>query len=252
MKKLALIILILMVFVLTACVNADVFYGLSEDNTVNQQYSLTIESTKVEARNYAEQIKKYWDSLGIDAKTKRGVENVSVNGSKSTVFEQKRTAAAAFADVITANESMLSDVVFEYTPSFEKDSYSLNGTVSLEDILRQSELQDIPENDIEELTGSAEQGEYTLSIKLPGQIEQTNADETKSGTCTWNLHYEQEKNILLTTTLNNVSDINEYEQIGEKFNAQSMLLRLLIAAGGFILLLIIVLIIVRAVRKRRY
>ena len=47
----------------------------------------------------------------------------------------------------------LQDASFAYTPSFDYDKYSLNATVSLDDVIRQNEVQNIPKGEIDALEG---------------------------------------------------------------------------------------------------
>ena len=249
MKKTFFIILLAITLLFCACADASVSYSLSADDKVDIEYKLVINSVELDARNYARSVDEYWRSQRFNTDTSLSDESVTVSGQKAVLLKDRQSAADAFAQVVTGQQSVFSSVDFNYSPSFEEDIYSFSATVSLEDVIRQSELQDIPEDELEKLLSQAKSGEYLLSIRLPGEVIETNADTNSDGVCSWKLEYGKATQISLETRLDNAANIDEYSDITDKLNRTGMLFRLMIAAAGSIILAIIILIVFRAVKK---
>jgi len=249
MKKAFLLLSIIVLLLLAACTNADVYYSLG-DGEFGAEYSLEIASSDLAARTYSDQINEYWQQLGFDSQADINGDTITITGTRHDTFDDMSYAADSFYAFLTSDESLFSEVTFDYTPSFEYDEFCFEATISLEDVIRQYELQDIPENDISSLLESADEGKYTLSLSLPGDVVETNADETSGQVCTWNLTYGQVRQIVLETSMENTEEIESYNELKEKQQTTGMLLKILIVVAGFLLLLMAVLLIVRSVRKR--
>lgn len=252
MKKTALALFVLItLLLLTACVDAKVTYSLDENFVTDTQMEVVIKHNNLQSRNYADDILEYWDRLGFNTNSDETSDKITLNAENQQNYKDMPTSAGEFAKSLTSPSSIFSDAHFEYTPSFEHDMFKLNASVDLQDVIRQHEMQDIPQNDIDELVAQAKEGSYKLSVILPGQPTHTNADEQEGNICTWNLEYGKKFNIILETKLTNSTAIDEYNQLKQQKSSNSMLFRSTVAAAGFLLMLIIVFAVVRAVRKRR-
>ena len=177
MKKTIFLMSVLFLLLFSACADASVAYNLNDNNEANLEYTLVIKSIELDARNYADSISEYWQTQGFDANAELGTDNITVSGRKAISSESRQAAANAFGQMLSDQSSVFSDVEFSYYPAFEDDIYSLSAKVSLVDIIRQNEVQDIPSGELEALITQAKNGMYTLSICLPGEISDTNADE---------------------------------------------------------------------------
>ena len=134
------------------------------------------------------------------------------------------------------------------TPSYEYDHYNLTASVSLQDIIRQSDVQNIPEGEIETLEESAGDGTYTLCIALPGEIVSTNAESQEDGVCKWTLAYGEVTQISLETNKANSENMEQYAALQEQQRRDN---QLLLICGGSIIVILAALIIVTIVRKRK-
>ena len=251
MKKTLLIFLTAFVFILGACADAAVGYSLGESGEVSQDYSLVIKSVELDARNYADSLEQYWQEGGFDTDTSIDAQSITVTGSKAVIAQDRKAAAEAFSSAVSAQGSVFSSVEFDYSPSFEEDLYSFNALVSLEDVIRQSEVQDIPQSELDALLTQAQQGTYTLSLSMPGEIVQTNADSVEGSVCIWNIEYGSQKQVLLDTRLENSANISEYGDVTQKLGTYGMIFRIAVAAAGAVVLAVIIILIVRAVKKSR-
>ena len=251
MKKTFFVILIAVTLLLCACADASVSYSIGSDDNVDIEYKLVIKSVELDARNYADSVAEYWRSQRFNTDISLDEENVTVSGHKAVLLKDRQSAADAFANTVAGQQSVFSSVDFNYSPSFEEDIYSFSAMVSLEDIIRQSELQDIPENELDELLSQAQSGNYTLSVCLPGVVTETNADINVDGVCSWKLEYGKEKQISLNTRLDNTANIDEYADVTDRLNSTVMLLKLMIVAASSIILAIIIIIVLKAVKRSK-
>ncbi len=251
MKKTLFIILLSVILLLCACADVSVSYSLGDSDETDIEYTLDIKSIELDARNFADSVSDYWNSLGFDTDISIESESVTVSGHKAVLYDDRQAAADSFSKALCGQESVFTSVDFSYSPSFEEDLYSFNAVASLEDIIRQSELQDIPQSELEALFTMANQGEYTLSVSLPGEITETNADLVDGGVCTWKLDYGSQKQVSLSTRLDNTANLDEYADVTEKLSSAGMLFRLMIASASLIVFVVIVLLIVRGVKKSR-
>ncbi len=249
MKKTFFIILLVIILLFCACADASVSYSIGSDDKVDIEYKLVINSVELDARNYADSVDEYWRSQRFNTDVSLDEESVTVSGQKAVLLKDRQSAAEAFAKAVTDQQSIFNSVDFNYAPSFQEDKYSFNAVVSLEDIIRQSELQDIPENELNNLLSQAQNGEYILTLCLPGEVTETNADTNNDGICSWKLEYGEEAQISLNTRLDNTENIDEYADVSDRLNRTGMLLRLMIVAAGSIVLAIIVIIVFKAVKR---
>lgn len=252
MKKTALILFSLITLILlTACVDAEVSYSLDENFDTSTQMTVVLKQNDLKSRSYTDDILGYWNELGFDANSDEESDRITLNTQNQQNYKDMPSAAGEFAKLLTLPGSIFSDAHFEYVPSFERDEFKLSASVDLQDVIRQNELQDIPQNDIDELLAQAKEGSYKLSVSLPGQVMHTNADEQDSNVCTWNLEYGKKTQVSLETRLTNRAAIDEYNELKQQRSSNSMLFRTAVTAAGFLLLLIIVFALVRAARNRR-
>lgn len=248
MKKTILLFLTAIIILLASCTDAHVYYRLGRGE-ITAEYTLKLSSSDLAARTYSDHINEYWEKLGFTSEVEIYGDTITIIGEKTENYSDERTAAEIFSNHLSSNESILDDVTFQYTPSFEYDDYYLSATLSLEDVIRQYELQDIPENDLVQLLSNAQDGEYSLTISLPGKVIETNADENSEMGSTWEMAYGEERQIVLKTRDENTAEVNEHNELVKNQKVFSMLFKILGVAAGFILLLIIVLLIVR--KKKR-
>lgn len=242
MKKLRIFWLILLIIVaalLSACANADISYQLTNDNAVDIRYTLTLPGEKA-AADYADTICAYWQSMGFEASCTQSGETNTLNGRKSTGYDTKEQAVQAFSALLTDKDSLFYNVSFIYTPSFEEDFYSLSALISLKDVIRQNEAQNIPSAEIDKLENSANEGTYTLSIALPGEVVSSNADDQQGQVCSWSLKYGEITQIAIQTKSTNTENIAYYAQLSGDYVRDSLWFTVCcIAAGAAVLAVII-------------
>ena len=250
MKKLLLILILITVLVCASCADADVHYIFADNHIIEQEYSISIDSIDLEARTYADAIKGYWSDNDFDADVQIVGERVVVSGDSAQVYENRQSAATAYSKLLTSEDSMLSNVVFKYVPSYELDTFSLSATLSLVDIIRQNEIQDIPAQDLDALLSSAHDGEYTFSVSLPGEIVSTNADVVDGQKCTWNLQYGSETTIELEAKCVNEENISAYAQLKKEIDQSTKLFRISIAAASVLALALLLFFVIRRIKNR--
>ena len=249
MKKYAVLLLIPLILILSSCANADISYRLTDDEAVRIEYELSSPSDDENIPRYFESIAAYWDDMGFSTETSDDDEFVTVYGKQSTFYDSMEEAATEFSAILTDEASLFYDVTFEYEPSYFEDNFSLSASVSLEDLIRQSEVQDIPSGEVEDLAESAN-GTYILTIELPGEVVETNADEQDGQSCSWRLGYGEVTQIELKTT--NVFDANVdyFETLTATQQHDRRLFLICAIAGGALLLAVIVVLIVRRAKKK--
>ncbi len=250
MKKFCLIfILALMVIVLSACASVDLAYTLSHDNTMTIDYRLAFEEPQQDVSPVLSEIGSYWADQGMAIYADN--EKKTLTGEKAQSFDSAKEAADAFAGVFTSQEAMFSNVTFAYSPSFSLDTYSLSANISLADIIRQSESQVLPADQVTALESSAKQGTYTISITLPGEVTATNADSKDGSTCTWNLNYGETRTLTLETQKENAVSIQKYNELESTIESNNTLIFICGIAAGLCIVIIIGSIIVRKIKRKR-
>jgi hypothetical protein len=250
MKKTSLIfIFTLLLTILSACASADLSYTLSDDNKVNIHYQLAFEEPELDMSAYLDDIGSYWADQGMSIYADK--EANTLTGEKSQTFDSAKEAADAFSSIFALQDSIFSNVDFSYTPSFSLDTYSLSADVSLADIIRQSESQSMPADQITALENSAKQGEYTISVTLPGDVIETNADSREGSACTWNLNYGETRTLTLETQKKNTENIQRYNDLESMAKRNSALLIICAVIAGLCILTIVVSVIVRRIKRKR-
>ena len=248
MKRWLALLLVIPVLLLSACAVAQVSYRLGDDFSVNMDYLLEIKPSDADAIQYTNDITKYWTDMGFSATFDENDGVFTLTGTKKDAYESSDAAAQAFSELVTADQSLFQDAKFVYTPSFDIDHYSLTATVSLQDIIRQSEVQNIPEGEIETLESSAQDGSYTLRIALPGEVVSTNADSQADGYCIWTLTYGEVTQISVESRKPNQENTEYYAALQEQQRQDEQLL--LICVGAIVVVLA-ALVTVTIIRKRK-
>ena len=248
MKKWLVLLLILPIFLLSACGVAQVAYRLGDDSTVSVMCLIELNSGDTDTTQYTDAIMQYWTDMGFTPGLGQQGDVLTVTGTKKESYDSAAAAADAFSVLLTDDDSLFQNVKFTYTPSYDYDKYSLSATVSLQDIIRQNEVQNIPEGEIDQLEGDAADGTYMLSIALPGEIVSTNADSTQDGICIWTLAFGEVTNISVETSKLNQENIDQYAALQKQQQRDNMLLWICCAAGG---VLIVALMIVTILRNRK-
>ena len=251
MKKIILSFSVLVVLICASCADADVYYGLSDEHIVSQQFSVRIDNIELPARTFADSIKNFWDSKGLSAQIELQDESMLIVGESVKIYENRANAAQKLSELLTAEDSLLTNVVFEYTPSYEIDQFYLSASITIDDVIRQNVIQDIPDQELNELLQSAQNGTYTFSVSLPGEVEYTNADEIDGQKCTWNLVYGDTALIELQTKIVNTENILAYELLTRTQSQSDMYVRIGIAAAGTLVLALVLIFVIRRVRNRR-
>lgn len=251
MKKILVICLVLVTLLLSGCVNARVEYHLFEDHTVTAAYSIAIASDDAQTIGYANTINDYWSSMGFESNVDAAKGQTAIVGEKTHQNSTGKQAADAFAALLIGETSLFDDVKFTYQPDYEHDTFSLNAAVSLEDVIRQSKAQNIPDDELKQLIGKADSGTYTLVISMPGDVQQTNADVTDQIGCTWHLGYGETTNIRLITRLANEQNINKLDALEKQQQDADRWLRICAVAAAVLAAALLITLIVRAVRRNR-
>jgi len=248
MRRWLPLLMILPVLLLSACAVAQVTYHLNADDTIDTEYLIELKPGDADTGQYTNAIMQYWTEKGFTPALTQNEDALTITGTKHEAYDASADAATAFSALLTEEGSLFQDVQFVYTPSHDYDTYSLKATVSLKDIIRQSEAQNIPQGEIDQLEGDAANGTYTLSIALPGEIVSTNADSAQDGVCSWTLTFGSVTEITLETSKLNQENIDKYAALTEQQHRDNMLL---LACGAAVVLLIAALIIVTVIRNRK-
>ncbi len=249
MKRI-LLLMVMTVLLLSACADANVSYRLGDDNSVSIDYLVELEQDSTDAALYASAITQYWTNKDFNTTSDEKEGLLTISGSKSTASGSPEEAAQAFSSMLSGEDSLLQYVSFVYTPSFEYDKYSLSTSVSLKDIIRQNQVQNIPDGEIKALEGDATDGNYTLSISLPGDVVSTNADSNEGGVCSWKLAYGEVTQITLETSKFNQENKDYYAQLTEQQRKDEQLLLLCGGAAAVLLAALVIVAIMRSRKKR--
>lgn len=245
------LLLIILSLSLSACADVDISYRLSDDNSLNINYSLSLSSVGEDISGNISLIKAYWADMGfsVDDSENNGV--FSLNGNKAISCDSQGSAALELSSILTDKDSLFSDVAFTYTPSYFEDDYDLSANISLKDIVRKSKESNIPSAEIESFLKDAENGKYTLSITLPGKVLKTNADTQDGQTCTWLLKYGEARKLELKTKRVFDENAAHYASLNETQSNDNLLFIISCAAAGLLLFLIIIVLSVRRARAKR-
>ena len=250
MKKLRLLLILPIIFLLSSCADLDVSYQLTDSDIINIDYQLALSSDDKSITKYTDLIDSYWLSMGFTTDTNADEGITLMNGQKEIRCESAQEAAEKFSALLTNNNSFFDDVTFVYTPTFQDDTYSLDAAISLKDKIRQAEAQNIPEDEIKVLQTGAENGEYTLSIALPGDIISTNADSQNGGACTWTLPYGETTYISLKTKKINEENIAYYKDLSDTYQIDSQLFITCCIVAGLLIMGVIVILVIRSHRRK--
>lgn len=251
MKRLCFLLFIPLLLVLTSCTNVDVAYRLLDDHTVSLDYSLEIPADDENLKGYINTISDYWESMEFAVETDILDDAYRLSGEKSISSDTKELAAEEFSSLLTQEDSLFYDVDFSYQPSFEADEYSLSASISLENIIRQQEIQNIPAEEITILRNNAQNGEYKLSFSLPGEIISTNANEQDGQVCTWNLNFDEVTHISMQTKKTNDENIEYYAKLKDDYDNDVMLFTIFGVVGVALFLALILALIIRLIHKKR-
>lgn len=249
MKKWLLLLLIVgLVLLMTACGIAQVTYRLDDDFSVGIDYRVALDSDEEDASQYTNAIIQYWNEMGFATSFDDADGLLTIVGTKKSSFDTPKAAADAFSEILKDENSIFQDVSFTYIPSFEYDRYNLSASVSLQDIIRQSDVQNIPQGEIDTLEGDAANGTYTLCLVLPGEVVSTNAESQQDDLCTWTLRYDEVTSISLETQKTNSENIAQYEALQEQQRQDE---QMLLICGGGLAVIVFALIVVTVVRNRK-
>ncbi len=252
MKKKILLSLValMLVLALCSCADAAVSYQLKNDNTISVDYRLEISSGE-DVSAYTDAIADYWKLMGFTVSSTEENGTVALSGSKALKSDSRSAAAAQLSSMLTDEKSIFHDAEFKYTPSYFEDDYSFTAKVSLENIIRKSEDRSIPAAEVQTLTASASEGKYRLSISLPGEVTETNADERDGQTCIWLLKYGETKEIGIASKQVFEENAAHYAKLNETKSRDDMLVKICGAAAGLIALTILIAVLERRARRSK-
>lgn len=251
MKKLFVILLLPIIIILSSCISVDIAYQVTQNNQINIDYTVTLCSTEKDISEYANEISAYWTDTGFITTVNKFKDDYTIIGQKNIDFGTKQQVASAFSALLTADNSIFYNVVFEYIPSYTEDTYSLSANISLKDIIRQSEEQNIPATEVKEMQTNAQNGKYTISIALPGNVVSTNADQQENLNYIWHLMYGEEKQISIQTKQINQGNITYYQSLQDTDVQDTKLLCVCCIAIGILFVAITISLVIRRVLKNR-
>ncbi len=251
MKKIFFVyLLIIIMFISSACASADLTYTLSDDNKTTVRYDVSFETTdQQDVSPYLNEIGSYWADQGLTI-TMDEAKN-TVTGEKTIKSDTVKEAAKTFGDVFSSKDSLFSNVSFTYTPSLSVDDYNFSADVSLKDVIRQQQAQSIPSDQITKIEQAAKQGIYRISISLPGEVTETNADSRDGNVCTWVLEYGKIKTLSLHTHRQNTQTVQNYNKLTGIMADNTKLLIVFASAAIFCILMIVLSIVVRRMKRKR-
>ncbi|MDD5018499.1 MAG: hypothetical protein PHO15_10430 [Eubacteriales bacterium] len=251
MKNYCVVLLILALFILTSCTDASVSYSLKDNNSIKIVYSITTSAADEKISDYADDTAAYWEEMGFSTDTSEDDDQYTISGQKTIRKNSMNQASSKFSSILTDDESLFDNVTFEYTPSYFEDNFSLTASVSLKDLFYEKTNQDIPVAELENLLDSAKDGLYTLSIELPGDVVETNADTQRDQVCTWLIRYGETTQIALKTK--NVFDENiaNYAGLTETQNNDNLLFIIGCIVTGTLLAAVIIIVFIRKARNQK-
>lgn len=258
LKKLfVLLALLLCAILFVGCATVSLEYKIDNDNTLLVNYTVTIDKTKEESVqinyfNIKNAIEKQWKLQGLEVTIDESDEAIIFNGVLTEQHSTRKKAFERLDEIFKSDYSPFVNVGFEYASSYFEDEYKLSAELSLVDLIRRSDTQVVP-NDMQQLlTKYANESEYYISISLPGEAVDTNADSKESRndvtTNTWNLKYGDEKEITLNSIIVNQENVEYHENLTATNNRLRLIL--LLCAGGAALVLVVFLIVFFALRRR--
>ena len=103
------------------------------------------------------------------------------------------------------------------------------------------------------LTEYANESEFSISITLPGEAVNTNADSVENSddvtTNTWNLKYGDQKDIALNSIIVNKENVEYHENLTASTTRLKLIL--ILCGAGAVFVLIVFLIVFFVLRRRR-
>lgn len=249
MKKIFYLLLMLLIAVLfSACATVSLNFYLDEDNSIDVLYTVGLTDC-AQPEPYLNQLSGYWNQLGFE--TQVDAQNISAQARKQFKYETSLEAAQAFAKIVTSDDILLYDVELKYNPAFEYDNYSFSACVSLKDIVRQNQAQDVPSGTISEMRDNISQGSYSISVRLPGEVLYSNAANTENNTCTWVLNYGSATQLSMQTQKINTQNIEHRSALQNKLKSNNTALFWCIVAGAIFLAGALSTLIIRRIRIKR-
>ncbi len=249
MKKIVFVLLLTIMLITSACASADLHYTLAEDNKTTVQYAVSFEKPEQDVTPYLNEISSYWSEQGMTINLDE--ESHSVTGEKTLESGSAKEAAEAFGSLFASADSIFSNVAFTYTPSLAADDYAFSADVSLADIIRQQQAQSIPSDQITKIEDAAKQGAYRISLSLPGEVADTNADSRDGNVCTWTLEYGKTKTLSLHTQKQNTQTVQDYNKLTSIMADNNMLLIIFASGAGVCVLMIVLSIVLRRIKNKR-
>ncbi len=250
MKKLIFTVMLFFTIVVSsACADAQLQYTLSDDHVTTVRYALAFEQTDQDVAPYLNEIGSYWAKQDMSIYVDK--DEKTVTGEKTVKSNSAKEAAAAFSSVFTSEGSLFSNVSFAYTPSLAADDYSLTAEIDLNDVIRQQEAQGIPADQVLKIEDEANNGDYKISVSLPGDVVDTNADARDGNVCTWALKFGELNKLSIHTQKQNTEAVQNYNKLNSIISNNTMLLIIVTSAAGFCVLMIVLSFIIRKAKQKR-
>lgn len=258
MKKLLLLIaLLLAAAIFVGCTKVSMEYSLNLDNTLEVNYTLEIDKTveEFEDASYYDlknAITAQLELQGLEVAVNENTSLLVISGTLEKQHDTRQEAYESLAAILKSEYSPFVKTGFEYSSSFFEDEYNFEAKIMLVDIIRRSEPQVIPTDMQEVLTKYANESEFSISISLPGEAVDTNADSVESRndvtTNTWDLKYGDEKELVLNSIIINQDNVEYHENLTKSTN---QIWRIVLYCGGGAVLVLIVFLIIFFVLRRR-
>lgn len=258
MKKICLlIILLLALMILVGCTNVSMHYKLNTDNSLEVIYNVLIDKSKDEFKDYSYKmltntIIKQWQAQGLEVDVDENYSEIRFTGELVKQHDSRQEAFDSLDTILKSKYSPFVSTGFEYCASYFEDEYNLSAKISLEDLIRRNDDRVLPRDIQETLTKYANESNFLLTISLPGQTVNTTADseEYSNGVTThsWNLKYDDEKEIALNSIIKNQENIKYFEELNHTANLNKIIF---ISCGAAALLFLIVFFIMFFVKRRQ-
>ncbi|MBT3320030.1 MAG: hypothetical protein HN948_04080 [Clostridia bacterium] len=258
MKKLLILIALLLVAAfLVGCTKVSMEYKLDLNNTLEVNYTLEIDKTieEFEDASYYDlknAITAQLELQGLQVEVNENATLLVISGTLEKQHDTRKEAYESLDAILKSEYSPFVSAGFEYSSSFFEDEYNFDAKIMLVDLIRRSDPVVIPTDMQEVLTMYANESELSLTISLPGETVDTNADSQEYSdnvtTTTWNLKYGDEKDISLNSIIVNQENVEYHENLTSSTNK---IWRILLYCGGGAALALVVFLIIFFVLRRK-
>ena len=210
MKRFHLIIFILSALIMfSSCTKLELDYVIEENGTIDASYLIAVEDQAGKFADIQHLIDAAWQQAEINDFSLSTYHEEGYSGFQATKtmriedFRQAEKQMLGFEIL----PSIITDYSWHYEPSVFQNIYRLKMDMDLRNIVDQTALDALP-SDLTELAQEAlTSSEVRIHITLPGQPENTNAEQisqVKGNNATrysWTLHPGEYKTLVIEATL---------------------------------------------------